>query len=96
MKYEADRLVVAKSTPVFYAFERDGYKSNTVRVVDTAEKALLEACRRIEIVNTESGESFTRDITTIVDATWPLSKAPGLTIDPGTHIVCISWAGEKA
>lgn len=55
-----------KSIPGMFDKEKDGRKPNTLRKIDGEDirfYALKHGCKRITIINTATGEKFTRDIT---------------------------------
>jgi len=88
MKIEGD-TVVFKSFPHLWEAERSGAKSNTLRkITDRDEyKAFMGwvtlPARKIEIVNSTTYESFTRNVTHVYDD-WP------------TPLFVISWKHEDA
>lgn len=60
--------ITFKSLPRLYRVERDGLKCNTVRVIPPAElsRHKMRNTEFIEIINCETGESFRRKISHIV------------------------------
>lgn len=60
------QIVTFRSIPIMYGKEKFGIKPNTLRVLDKKDsrfKALRNGCKFIRIVNTKTGEHFTREIT---------------------------------
>ena len=64
-------IIEFKSFPAFYDKEKSGVKNNTVRVASNMDDERFKVLRywfhsqkygKIRIVNSESGESFTRQI----------------------------------
>jgi len=78
-----------KSLPLLWMTEKDGSKSNTLREIsDPKEREAYIAwkCRDgaifVTIINTETGEGFTRKVSSIVDKT---------VYKPMKNQVLISW-----
>jgi len=92
MRIEGDTLR-AKTSAIIWPTERDGSKSNTLREIkdkDEREAYIKWKCRDgpifVCVENAETGEVFTRRVTSIVDKTvWP----------PMKNWVLISWRHEE-
>jgi hypothetical protein len=79
-----------KSIPRYFTKERAGLKPNTVRKLSVSERMSFDQCKdridEVTVINTDTGESFTRRVTDI--STFPREL-------PYTGVLhIISWEHE--
>lgn len=79
-----------KSVPEYFGMEQRNTKSNTLRVVTQDEYDTIMECLidMIVITNTDTGESFTREISSIIGMVPPMH---GVSVDRGYVLILISW-----
>ena len=88
MRFETVTRAIFNAAPEWYPVEKSGEKPFTVRAVTEKERDRIAFCDEIEIENTETGESFVREITFVRDVTDTLP----ITLHNGSErLIVIQW-----
>lgn len=88
MRFETVPRVIFKAAPEWYRIEESGEKPFTIRAVTEKERDRIAFCDEIEITDTETGESFVREITFVRDLTDTL---PITLHDGSERLIVIQW-----
>ena len=88
MRIETVTRVIFKAAPEWYQVEKSGEKPFTIRAVTEDERNRIAFCDEVEITDTDTGESFFREITFVRDLTDTLP----ITLHNGSErLIVIQW-----